>query len=209
MYQTWIINASSHILVAFLACQQVREEMYIYLRSWTQYWLLMRSSVSLLTEQEKLRISITLCYLCHVRETKREQCQHLSHVSWSLLCDSIHENVNTKTSCENLNWIHLVENWVECHTLWSWQRTFTPANGCLDQQNNLNNSNCEKLHYTINLQFMMNMITAENISLVDHINISFYNFVPSCPHLLPTTHTSSTTATFPPARHSSEFRRWA
>jgi len=36
----------------------------------------------------------------------------------------INENVNKKTSCEDLNCIHLIENWVECHTLWSWQRIF-------------------------------------------------------------------------------------
>jgi len=29
----------------------------------------------------------------------------------------INENVNKKTSCEDLNSIHLVENWVEYHTL--------------------------------------------------------------------------------------------
>jgi len=28
----------------------------------------------------------------------------------------INENVHKKTSCEDLNCIHLVENWVECHT---------------------------------------------------------------------------------------------
>jgi len=59
------------------------------------------------------------------------------------------------------------------------------------------------------LQFMMNMIKTEKMLLMEHININFYNSVPSCSHILPTTHTSSTTATFPPARHSSEFRRWA
>jgi hypothetical protein len=70
--------------------------------------------VSLLTQQEQLRISITVCYLCHVRETKREECQNVSHVSWVLLCNSIHENVNKKkTRCEDLNWINLVEKWVE------------------------------------------------------------------------------------------------
>ena len=59
------------------------------------------------------------------------------------------------------------------------------------------------------LQFMMNMIMTEKMLLMEHSNIIFYNSVPPCPHLLPATHTSSTTATFPPARHSSEFRRWA
>jgi len=54
---------------------------------------------------------------------------------------------------------------------------------------------------------MMNMIMTEKMLLMEHSNIIFYNSVPPCPHLLPATHTSSTTATFPPARHSSEFRR--
>lgn len=57
------------------------------------------------------------------------------------------------------------------------------------------------------LQFMMNMIMTEKMLLTEHGNIIFYNSVPPCPHLLPTSHTSSTTATFPPARHSSELRR--
>jgi hypothetical protein len=29
----------------------------------------------------------------------------------------INENVNKETSCKDLNWIHLVENWVECYIL--------------------------------------------------------------------------------------------